>query len=535
MTLASLGTFYKQRIDYNEMKVAFKAWILLQLLGVCLAISDFHVGREIAAYSLDDHSDQLSEVEKALDRGSEGLQEFTPIRNTIKQTELQQYSFSVNTSTGLGAYYEFLIFITGNICDQPDDMLASGNQSLVVYYSFNASMFDNYELGTMVHFENGYFSALADVPISSGEDSILYIGVRAPESTNLTATWSYEIGVSQNDLVYQWDNRSFAQVVDTDDNLTLIVTGNLSSKADLKISDFNTSLSNFQLFIYSYEDADHFKYLNSSWCAVRNGPALLSTNNFNTSYTTRGGALRQQFFVGGLNASTKYVGFLVSDFSGSKLGGAVYSKFEFETMSSSACSLIYDLEFCDEVAYSVPALSLDHLAERSSLAGIFDDRAKNLYANFSKALQQIACNTTMDAIYSPIRTCTDCARLYKNWLCSVTIPRCSTRNITGYVERQPNESRNTFITDEIVPPQNYFEVLPCVNVCQAIVRDCPSNFGFHCPRKNESIRLSYFWDIGAEYATCNFLGVPHAVKSGASRASTILWMVPIIIHFLWFI
>lgn len=499
---------------------------LLHLTGYCKAGSDFFVGRLVAEFDLDNSFVNNFGVldDDSSNQDSEGLQEFTPIRNKIKQTELQQYSFSVNTSTGLGEYYELLIFITGNICDQPDDLAASANQSLTLYYSFNASMFENYELGTMVHFENGYFQALADVPVSSGEDSILYIGVRAPQSTNLTATWSYEIGVSQNDLVYQWDNRSFAQVVDTDAELALIVTGNLSSKANGQLaSDYNTTSSRFQLFIYSYEDIDHFKHLNSSWCAVRNGPALLTTGMFNSSYTNRGGALRQQFLVSGLNASTKYVGFLVSDFAGSKSGGAVYSKFQFETMSPTSCNLIYDLEFCDEVAYSVPALSLDHLSDKSSLAGIYDDHARNLYTNFSKALQQIACNTTMDAIYSPIRQCSDCARLYKNWLCSVSIPRCSTRNVTGYIEREVNNSRSEFVNDEIVPPQNYFEVLPCVNVCQAIVRDCPSQFGFHCPRKNDSIRKSYFWDLGGEYTSCNFVGVAHTAKSFASKLYSLSW------------
>lgn len=511
------------------MKFVFSILLLtLSFILKCSADANYFVGHLIAAFDLDSsfnvNNFGILDNDLDTDKDSEGLQEFTPIRNRIKQTELQQYSFNVNTSTGLGEYYEYLIFITGNICDQPDDLSASANQSLTLYYSFNASMFENYELGTMVHFENGYFLALADVPVSSGEDSILYIGVRAPESTNVTASWSYEIGVSQNDLVYQWDNRSFAQVVDTDAELALIVTGNLSSNGQ-HASDYNASLSRFQLFIYSYEDIDHFKNLNSSWCAVRNGPALLSTGMFNSSYTNRGGALRQQFLVGGLNASTKYVGFLVSDFSGSKLGGAVYSKFEFETMSPTSCNLIYDLDFCDEVAYSVPALSLDHLQDKSALAGIYDDQAKNLYTNFSKALQQIACNTTMDAIYSPIRKCSDCARLYKNWLCSVTIPRCSTRNVTGYIERLSNESRSDFVNEMIVPPQNYFEVLPCVNVCQAIVRDCPSQFDFHCPRKNDSIRKSYFWDIGGEYASCNFVGRLHPVKSMGYKLTALSWTV----------
>lgn len=497
---------------------------LLSLLLLVTAEPNFKVGRELAFFDLDEEYEEPELVKYSSSSSSEGLQEFTPIRNKITQSALQQYSFSVNTSTGLGEYYEYLIFLTGNICAEPEDREASANQSLTVYYSFNASMFDDYELGTMVQFENGYFQALADVPASSGKDSILYIGVRAPESTNTSASWSYEIGVSQNDLVYQWDNRSFTEVVDTDSELALIVTGNLSASSSSS-SSYNTSLSRFQLFIYPYEDLNLFDYLNRSWCAVRNGPALFKTSNYNTSYSTRGGAFRQQFFVTGLNASTLYVGYLVSDNSGSKQGGAVYSKFEFETMSTNSCSLIYDLEFCNEIAYSVPALSLDDLAEKSSLAGIYDDHARDLYSNFSKALQQVACNMTLDAVYSPLRSCDDCANLYKNWLCSVTIPRCSTRNITGYIEREVNESRNTFIDETIIPSQAYFEVLPCVNVCHAIVRDCPPDFGFYCPKKNDSIRKSYFWDTGAEYASCNYVGPMPLSLSSASRIEMFGWTV----------
>lgn len=456
-------------------------------------------------------------------KGEEGLQEFTPISNVIGQSGLQYYSFNVNTSTGLGEYYEYLIFLTGNICEAPSDFAASANQSLTVYYSFNALMFQNLELGQMVHFKNGYFQALADVPASHGNDSILYIAVRAPQSTNTSALWSYEIGVSQNDLVFQWDDRPFATVIDTDADLALIITGNLTTPGPRNISQYNASSSNYQLLVYSYENRNIFDNMNSSWCAVRNGPALLTTNNFNSSYVSRGGGLHQQFLVSGLNASTKYIGILLSDFSGSHFGGAVYQKFEFETMSEGRCSLIHNLDFCDEVAYSVPALSKDEYSRKDVLKNVYDDYAHSLYQNFSKALQQVACNTTDEAIFSPIRTCRDCARLYKNWLCSVTIPRCSTRNVTGYLEREIGQSRNSFVNEEIAPPQAYFEVLPCVNVCQAIVRDCPADFSFKCPKNNDTIRLSYFWDTGSEYASCNFVGTRYIFTSGAFSIIVGLW------------
>lgn len=455
---------------------------------------------------------------------SKGLHEFTPILNTIVQSELQYYSFNVNSSTGLGEYYQYLVFITGNICSQNRNQNASNHKSLSVYYSFNSLMFLDLSIGRMTSFENGYVQALTDVAIQKGGQSVLYIAVQAPESTNSTDSWSYEIGVSQNDLVFQYDEESFVQVVDTDHESALIVTGNLTVNAhDLEL--YNASESTYQLYVYAYEYKDLFAATNSSWCAVRSGPALFATTSFVTSYTTRGGGLHQEFLITGLNASSKYVGYLLSDFRGSNFGGVVYKQFEFETMSTDACALIYNLEFCDQVGYSVPALSLEEYSSKSELKKLYDDNAKALYSNFSKGMQQIACNTTDDAIYSPIRTCDDCRTLYKDWLCSVSIPRCSTRNVTGYIYREANKSRNKFIDEEVVPPLSYFEVLPCVNVCQAVVRDCPAQFGFVCPKKNKSIQLSYYWDTGSEYISCNYVGVYAESSSGAQALRVATWML----------
>lgn len=451
---------------------------------------------------------------------SSGLQEFTPIRNTITQSGTQYYSFSVNSSTGLGEYYEYLVFLTGNICLQPDDLAASANESLTVYYSFNSLMLTDLENSEMTHFDNGYFQALAEVAVSS-TSLILYIGVRAPESTNTSASWSYEIGVSQNDLVYQWDDRSFTQVVDTDDQGVLIVTGNLTTVSNTSLSDYNASQSSLQLLVFDYAQKNHFATLNSSWCAVRNGPYINFGDNYLTSYTSRGGMLRQQFYVSGLNASSKYVAYLVSDLSGSLQGGTLYKQFEFETMSDNACRLLYDFEFCSEVAYLVPALSLEEYNSLLDLRSLYDDRALDLYANFSKALQQIACNTTSDAIFSPLRSCDDCSESYKNWLCAVTIPRCSTRNITGTVLRAANKSRNAFIDDYVVPPYDYYEVLPCVNVCLIMVRDCPADFAFACPGTNATMERSYSWDFGGMYSTCNFVGT--LVEESAALAVSVAW------------
>lgn len=475
-------------------------WLIFFLLQIILCIDidePVNLGMGISLPSLEQRDK------------SEGLQEFTPIKSTIGQSETQFFSFNVNTSSGVGEYYEFLIFLTGNICSQPSNVNAN-DTSLAVYYSFNSSMFQNFELGQMQLFHNGYFQALADVPITltDNQNSILYIAVRAPQNIDITSTWMYEIGVSQNDLVFQWDDRSWATLVDTDEDSALIVTGNLTSDGDYE--DFNISNSRFSLYIYSEEYRHYFDSLNSSWCAIRNGPALLDPSKLETSFTTRSGGLQQQFHVTGLNSSTRYIAYLVSDFAGKDFGGAVYQPFEFETMDKDACDLIYDLEFCNKVAYAVPN---NPDLTKEELRSMYDDRAQALFQNFSKALQQIPCNASQDSVFSPIRTCDDCALSYKNWLCAVTIPRCSTRNITGYVSRDVGNNRNLWIDEHVQPYREYYEVLPCFNVCEAIVRDCPADFNFVCPKHNDSIKLSYYWDDYGEFPTCNFVGNSFDVTS----------------------
>lgn len=471
---------------------------------------------------------------------SKGLRDFAPIKNTITQSDTQYYSFAVNTTIGLGAYYQLLIFLTGNICQQPNNIQQS-DPGIAVYYSFNSSMVDDLSFAKMVLFEGGYFQGLADVPVTPAgspekNDTTLYIAVRAPQNTNNTAEWSYQLGVSQNDLVFQWDNRDWAQVVDTDDSSVLIVTGNLTvdianiTAETVALLDVNKS--QYSLYLYPYDQKDYFSSLNMSWCAIRNGPALTHLENNETTYTFRNGILQQQFYVTGLNDSTKYIGYLLTDFKGDgSSGGAVYQQFEFETLEAPACELIYNLDFCDMIAYLVPA-SLN--MSKNDVQTLYDNQAKDLYGNFSKALQQIACDTVDDAIFSPVTLCLNCASSYKDWLCSVTIPRCTTRNVTGSLLRRVNESRNDFINEVTSPTYPYYEVLPCINICQAIARDCPADFGFLCPTTNETIQLSYYWDVpGEQYATCNYVGRWLAKLSDALRVTkSVVWVIAVVVLFI---
>jgi calcium channel MID1 len=180
--------------------------------------------------------------------------------------------------------------------------------------------------------------------------------------------------------------------------------------------------------------------------------------------------------------------------------------------------VIFGLSFCDQTAYSVPS-NPNIFPNLTSLASFYDNNTKSQFANFEKAIQQVPCETTPSAQFSLVRTCDDCTAAYKNWLCSVTIPRCTDFSAPdsfwwlqkrNMIQPYPNGtllpqadidfanttaylsgSRNPSI-DTIVQPGPYKEVLPCEDTCYNIVQSCPSAFGFACPQPGDaSFNFSY--------------------------------------------
>ena len=208
------------------------------------------------------------------------------------------------------------------------------------------------------------------------------------------------------------------------------------------------------------------------------------------------------------------------------------------------CAVIFDLEFCDQVAYAVPG-NTNNFPDYSKLAAFYDNATQELYQNFDYSLQQIACNTTSSAQFSLASTCDDCASAYKEWLCSVRIPRCTdfSSDLAWLQERnigQPypngtqldqmildqastslssNSSRNTDI-DSIVQPGPYKETLPCQELCWSIVQKCPAIFGFGCPDQgSQTYRTSYGTrpDGSIEQSgqiTCNYPGAAYYLSAG---------------------
>lgn len=187
----------------------------------------------------------------------------------------------------------------------------------------------------------------------------------------------------------------------------------------------------------------------------------------------------------------------------------------------------------------------------TELGKLYDDEAKKYFTNFNNSLAQIACETVSEAQYSLARTCDDCRTDYKNWLCSVMIPRCEdwTDNAPWLQPRRINEpladgsvtyngnvsaefnathrdrfafkqSRNPMI-DEIIQPGPYKELLPCEDLCFDIVRSCPAKLGFACPI-SPARELSYGKkDPTGNALHCSFPGavIKLNLPSGAVHAS----------------
>jgi calcium channel MID1 len=208
-------------------------------------------------------------------------------------------------------------------------------------------------------------------------------------------------------------------------------------------------------------------------------------------------------------------------------------------MSDDSCQVLFDLDFCDTVAYAVPSNTKFKLND-SSLAEIYDNQAREYYNNFTNSIAQVACDTVSEAQYSLAQTCDHCAKNYKNWLCMVLIPRCEdwTATDSSLVPRNINKpfpngtlpemipgfndslafarSRNPLI-DEVIQPGPYKELKPCEDMCFDIVRSCPAQLGFACPNGAQKDSMYGKRDQNPDRLTCNFPGavVKLNAKGGA--------------------
>lgn len=220
------------------------------------------------------------------------------------------------------------------------------------------------------------------------------------------------------------------------------------------------------------------------------------------------------------------------------------------TQGDGNCAIIFGLSFCSEVAYAVPSNPSKTKAE---LESIYDDYAASIFKNFTYSLQQIQCNASHENMYSLAVNCDNCSQAYKDWLCSVTIPRCEDysssddflqpRNagqefVNGtslspdHADRKfylSNRSRNSII-DEQIRPGPYKEILPCQDVCHNLVRSCPASLKFSCPQ-GEQLEYSY-GRRNNNIVTCNYMGAAYDMNA-AGTIHERLWVALYALGIFW--
>lgn len=544
--------------------------------------------------------EEEEEMEEEEDRGNlhdEGL-----------DTEPVDSNF-VSSEQGLGKRQQGArqLFISANTCLQPQAINATKTTQpppqLTLYISTST---DNVEPGpeaddstqvSMVFKEGAImynFTAMSDV----------YVGVHAPNVTEIfEGPYNMKIHISTDSYYYSYNVDEDADLiwVDSDSQGALLITHNLTDSNDEKEQQKFMETPPYVLFAQDKSDPsiNGVKY---SFCGLEQYAQIATTkdgkysNMVQTGMTKRGQGNypKQQFFFSGLKPSTSYIGILAnvtnpgsSNVAGS--GGHVFKATNFQTKSgklfsrdpgSSAnqvgtnaaqeliqpdhgnCNIVLNLTFCDQVAYSVP--SNPNFGNASVLAKFYDDYAAEAYGFFKKALAQVACEAPVTQRYSLTRNCSDCEAAYKDWLCSVTIPRCEDfSNNASYLHPRamsqpfPNgemldnatvslynekygdgkslstafmHSRSSRI-DEFVKPGPYKEVLPCDYLCYRLVQSCPSSMGFSCPLPGQKgFNSSYYIknETNGE-VVCNYPGSAHIFSGSSKDAVSVALTVAVLV------
>ncbi|EOO02917.1 putative calcium influx-promoting protein ehs1 protein [Phaeoacremonium minimum UCRPA7] len=395
--------------------------------------------------------------------------------------------------------------------------------------------------------------------VSASED--LYIGISAPtiNPKYFSGIYNFKVAASTDAPYFSYDESSEADLiwVDSDASAALLMTHNLTTSTDEAVDQQVMSTEPYVMFAQNDQDRS-ISGLRYSYCGLTNYAQIAAVRNgkfasmVTTGMTRRGaGNLpKQQFYFSGLNASTNYAGILARNTATSTTsvgaGGHVFRATNFTTKSQGGnCAVVFNLTFCDEVAYAVPSNN-NTFPNATLLANFYDDFAQEMYSNFEKNLAQIQCEAESTQRYSLVRNCSQCAEAYKAWLCSVTIPRCEDfakedsylwpRAITqpfpdkstlsqSVIESIQNnktsgvDSSRLPRIDEFVKPGPYKEVLPCEDLCYNIVQSCPASLGFSCPQPG-MIGFDQSYGRRSEedangVITCNYPGSAHFFSSSA--------------------
>ncbi|SMR46463.1 unnamed protein product [Zymoseptoria tritici ST99CH_1E4] len=480
------------------------------------------------------------------------------------------------------------IFISANVCMQPT-WNGTGTQSaappqLTLYVANSA---DSTSIGPGVSnqtqaiypFDSGFVNA--SVPNATGTWNMAVSAPALPDG--FVGSWTYTLAASIDDYFYSVNTTGpFLHLVDTDYDSALLVTDNLTS-ADSSDSVYQQWMNLTAPFIIFASDANLTGLwgMENSFCGLEtfakgNNQIQASQTDLQGNGThvqmgmiTRGlgNKPKEQFYVTNLNSSSEYRAFLAiegnSTASGDGVvggGGKVWQPVPFSTKSDGNCQLLFNMSFCDEVAYAVPS-NPKTMPTFEDLQRFYENHTTTWWAPFNWTLAQIPCNTTSESQYSLAKNCTNCAAAYKEWLCAVSIPRCEdfssedaflqVRNVgqpffnndtmldsdflnSNYVPMPDaptvqgsnafsqtylsnvatNRSRNGLI-DEVIQPGPYKEILPCEDLCYSLMQSCPAAMGFVCPYPGRGLEAGYGKRSKNGSLTCSYLGAVYYQNDAA--------------------
>ncbi|KAF9547053.1 stretch-activated cation channel mid1 [Mortierella hygrophila] len=431
---------------------------------------------------------------------------------------------------------EYVVFISVSTCSTPK----SGNglcPPLELYVSTSASQ----PLPGPGQAIKPEYSEDGLIRFTVNTKKDVFFSLHAPTLTGAwTGDWAVEVGASTQGYVQDYETALGLVLDDTDNVSASFLTHNF------------TAVPTFKVFLITSDILPIG--LTRSLCAIEViQPAPLTKTNMIVTQTNRTSNLdgsmgteilpaeptfemfgqRRQVFVQSLAPGTNYTAFFITDVLNHAGAEVMFAMTTFTTKRHDNCVLITDLQFCQEVAYSVPITPQSTLVggvngtARLDIKNFYDNFTSNLMDNFDRVLEQYDCSRSQ---YSLIRNCTDCSRAYRRWLCSISIPRCTdvedvtdVRNL-GYapaplpnpdtvenpylidrtsgpivVERMTNTSRGAIsqlLQNPLMDPGVYGEVLPCIDLCFDVVQSCPNFLGFDCPVKN----------MGGNYARMNAQG-----------------------------
>ncbi|OTB05831.1 hypothetical protein M426DRAFT_319512 [Hypoxylon sp. CI-4A] len=456
------------------------------------------------------------------------------------------------------------LWISANTCEQPwakSDQTTAAPPQLTLYVSTSS---DNTSPGP------AQTSGQEAIPFTEGAvmynttlDRDVYMSVYAPnvssDSYDTTREYNFELVASTEQYYFSYrDDGGGTDLVwvDSDASAAFLQTNYLTNSSD-------QVLTTMPYVIFAHNSNNTIiNGMRNSYCGLSSYAQVRNladgTNGLVTMGMKQGGdknLTRQEFYVSGLNVSSDYIAILAKepgkssqkrqDDSSSVGGGIVFQPTNFSTKSSGACTFIFNLTLCDETQYAVPG-NLKNFPNGTALAAFYESYTQTMWDNFDKVLQQVPCEADSTAKYSLARDCDDCKQSYKNWLCSVAVPRCEDfstldrdylqmRNIGApfpngttvdqkilekFGNLKPyNSSRNPSI-DEVVQPGPYKEVLPCEDLCYELVQSCPASLGFTCPNPESvyGFKTSYGRKSVSNSLSCNYPGSAHYPSDAGTQS-----------------